>query len=161
MKLNKWCLIVLSLVIIMTGIGAKLPKMGVEVAEARDSEGSSLASQIKAKIDKLTERLFILILIEHYSKKYNVDSDLAYKIANCESGLNPTIKNKNSSASGVYQFISSTFRFTMKRMGEPINSDVFDPENNVKAGIWLLSQDGIRHWTSSFQCWSNKDLVKK
>jgi len=39
----------------------------------------------------------------------NVNPDTAVKIAQCESNFNPLAKNKNSSATGLYQFIDSTW----------------------------------------------------
>lgn len=89
-----------------------------------------------------------------------VDSELAVRIAKCESlgkdgKINPKAKNPGSSASGVFQFIESTWRETINRMGLPADSDVFDASLNIKAGIWLMKRAGGQPWEASSPCWKN------
>ena len=85
---------------------------------------------------------------------YNVDPELAVRIANCESGLDQGVRNlSGSSASGVFQFLKSTWKSTLTRMGWPANVDVFDGQSNIIAGLWLLKTDGPRHWYESRHCW--------
>lgn len=56
-----------------------------------------------------------------YAEKYGVDRDTALRIANCESGYKPDAKNPNSSATGIYQFIDSTWNNYCK--GDRLNAD--------------------------------------
>ena len=84
----------------------------------------------------------------------DIDPELAVRIANCESGLDQGVRNlSGSSASGIFQFLKSTWYDTLKRMGLPSTLDVFDGYTNIKAGIWLLKMDGPRHWYESRHCW--------
>lgn len=48
---------------------------------------------------------------------YNVSVERAISIADCESDFNPLAKNKNSSATGIYQFTSPTWKW-IKAEGE-------------------------------------------
>ena len=50
--------------------------------------------------------------------KYNLDKDLFHCIAEKESGYNPSATNSTSSAGGVFQFINSTWKSTVQRMGK-------------------------------------------
>ena len=92
--------------------------------------------------------------ITRVATEIGVSPTLAKAIAQCESGLKQGVKNKGSSASGVFQFLNSTWNDTLKRMNLPPTLDVFDAGSNILAGIWLLKTDGVRHWLESKPCWS-------
>jgi hypothetical protein len=75
-------------------------------------------------------------------------------IIQCESGWQPTAKNRNSTATGLCQFIRSTWVSTSVRMG--IDTDfslAVDPYENIDRCAWLFSQDGYVHWVESAKCW--------
>lgn len=91
-------------------------------------------------------------LIIEYSAKHKIDSAKALNIACAEScytnsdgdiAFNPSAKNPNSSAKGIYQFINGTWK-------KLCSGDVLDPEDNVKCGTRLLAlKNGIKHWEDS------------
>ena len=91
-------------------------------------------------------------LIYCFSDYYSLSRSKSLRVATCESGLDPYIKNRSgSSASGLYQFIARTWSTTIARMrtdGIWISNDVsvFDPYWNAYAAHWLASHDGWRHW---------------
>lgn len=91
--------------------------------------------------------------ITYFSEKYGVEPSLAIAIARCESGFVATAKNPSSSASGMFQFINSTWASTMNRMGLPTDTPKTDPVLGTMAGVWLLSVDGVVHWEESRSCW--------
>ena len=93
-------------------------------------------------------------LIADKAQRDGVPQVLALSIAYCESRFDPKAKNPSSTASGLAQFIKSTWRETMLRMDYPTSSNVFDPELHTEAFIWLLKEDGTSHWSSSKSCWS-------
>lgn len=49
-----------------------------------------------------------------------VNEETAVRILKCESGLNPSARNSNSSAKGLAQFIDGTWRW-IKAEGSPLN----------------------------------------
>ncbi len=92
--------------------------------------------------------------VEIFSAEFGVSAQLAKEIIRCESGWVRTAKNPRSSAGGYFQFLDSTWRTTMVRMGLPTSTPKDDPIISLKAGVWLLSQDGSGHWLESKQCWN-------
>ena len=92
-------------------------------------------------------------LLNHFSREYGVDFELAFKIVECESNFNRYAKNGSSSAESYFQFIDKTFEETMKRMNLPTSTSKFDMPIAIEAGVWLLKKDGVKHWESSESCW--------
>lgn len=91
--------------------------------------------------------------ITFLSKKYKVNKKLARAILGCEGGFNPNADNPNSSADGHWQFIDSTWKYTMRLMGLPENSNKKDEDINLEAGFFLLAKEGTVHWEESRHCW--------
>lgn len=75
-------------------------------------------------------------------------------IIQCESGWDSLAKNPNSTASGLGQFLSSTWKETNRRMGLETTPNVFDSKANIDAFVWLIEKDGNRHWLESKRCWN-------
>ena len=70
-------------------------------------------------------------LINKYASQNGFDPKLIAAIIEKESGFNPNAVNKSSRASGLMQFLPSTW----KSEG---GGDVFDPELNIKRGVEYL-----------------------
>jgi len=83
----------------------------------------------------------VIELIEQYSEEYQVPYRLAYELAKFESRLNPTAKNPNSSARGVYQFLTGTWKGFCE-------GDVLNAEDNISCALYLISKGGLSHWTA-------------
>jgi len=68
---------------------------------------------------------------------------VALEVARCESGLDERQVTPPYSASGLYQFLPSTWR------GTPYaHRSIFHPVQNAKAARWLVAHDGgWREWT--------------
>ncbi len=66
----------------------------------------------------------------------------AIRVAMCESGLNPNARNP-SGASGVFQFLPSTWAMTPYHAASPFNAWA-----NINAAHWLFVRDGYswREW---------------
>ena len=68
----------------------------------------------------------------------------AYRVAWCESRYDPAAYNRRSGASGLYQFLPSTWRATPQgRAG----LSPFDPYANAAAAAWLFTNHGPGHWS--------------
>ncbi len=68
----------------------------------------------------------------------------ALAVARCESGFNPNAKNPSSSASGVFQFLSGTWRTTSYAGYSPFNAWA-----NIQAAHQVFVRDGYswREWS--------------
>ena len=65
----------------------------------------------------------------------------AINVAYCESRYHPNSVNTSSGASGLFQFLPSTWAFTPEHASSP-----FDPAANAQAAAWLYSRDGPSQW---------------
>ncbi len=74
------------------------------------------------------------------------DVDTALRIMSCESGGNPSAKNPNSSASGLFQHLGKYWTGRSAAAGF-FGASIFDPEANVATAAWLRDQKGgWAHW---------------
>lgn len=89
-------------------------------------------------------------LIIKYSQQYGIDSAVPLCIAYYESGYNPSSKNKTSSASGVFQYLTGTWKGTDEgRAG----LSVFDADSNVKAAVkYMASRKSTQPWEVRSKC---------
>jgi hypothetical protein len=101
----------------------------------------------------LSEKAQIQMLIVEESLIHDYPPIRALAIARCESGYRADAKNANSSATGVFQFIRSTWLAT------PSGASGIPPTNweaNVKEAVTLLANGGESHWMAdpaSHNCW--------
>ena len=65
----------------------------------------------------------------------------AMNVAWCESRYHPNSVNSSSGASGLFQFLPSTWAFTPYASYSP-----FDPKYNALATAWLYHRDGPSQW---------------
>ena len=65
----------------------------------------------------------------------------AMNVAYCESRYHPNSVNSDSGASGLFQFLPSTWAFTPYAKYSP-----FDPKYNALAAAWLYQRDGPSQW---------------
>ena len=65
----------------------------------------------------------------------------AMNVAWCESRYHPNSVNSSSGASGLFQFLPSTWAFTPYAAKSP-----FDPRYNALAAAWLYQRDGPSQW---------------
>ena len=78
--------------------------------------------------------------VENYSSEYGVDSDFSFAIIKCESNFN-TNAVSSAGAKGLMQLTPDTFRWVAGKLyGTEIDEELlFDPETNIKCGIWYIS----------------------
>jgi hypothetical protein len=82
-------------------------------------------------------------LVEAY---FGANTDAALRVMACESGGNEYAKNPSSSASGLFQFLASTWE---RVTGEDYPGNVFDGESNIAAAAELTG--GGSDW-SQWNC---------
>jgi len=94
-------------------------------------EGRSNPPPSVLKKEEITvEEISVEDQIRKIAIENNFDPDTAIKIGICESNLDPNAKNKNSTASGIYQFINKTFE-------NYCEGNVFDIKDNTLCFIKL------------------------
>jgi len=82
------------------------------------------------------------------------DSEIGLKIAFCESSYRPNISHTNSSATGLFQIINSTWLENRKKMGLPTNLNLrLDPYENTRTAYFIYQKRGTRPWNASVGCW--------
>lgn len=89
-------------------------------------------------------------LIVHYSEVYGIDSLTPKCIAFKESGYNQFSKNSGSTASGVFQYLTSTWRNTDEGNA---GMNIFDADANVKAAVkYMAIHKDTQPWTVRSKC---------
>lgn len=92
-------------------------------------------------------------LIREKAVLYNVNPDHALAIAKCESEFVPTAKNPTSTASGVFQFLESSWQYYGARYwGSLEGKDVFNAEDNIELAMYVMSVNGYIDWQPSQSC---------
>lgn len=91
-------------------------------------------------------------LIVQYSNEYGSSPEIALRISYCESGWNQFSANKSSSARGVFQWLSSSWKNQPASFNGTVS--VFDADANVKAAVWLIAHGQTSPWNASRSCWS-------
>lgn len=92
-------------------------------------------------------------IITELSNDYGVESDIALAIAWCESRFRGDAKNPNSSATGVYQFIDSTWQVYSGIYNQ--NNKILNrlnPTDNISLALQVISNKGVSDWASSVSC---------
>jgi len=85
-------------------------------------------------------------------EQYGINPAVPLGIARCESGFNQFSKNKSSTASGVYQWLTKSW----KNQPASLNGTVspFDADANVRAAVWLIAHGKTSPWNASKKCWN-------
>lgn len=81
----------------------------------------------------------------------------ALRIIDCESNGDPDAYNPYSGASGLFQFLPSTWASTAPNAGYP-GASPFDPEANIASAAWLAGRYedlGLYYW----QAWSCRRVL--
>lgn len=81
---------------------------------------------------------------------YGLDG-IARRIAQCESGMNPRAENPRSSASGLFQFIDSTWR-SVTGLAPPASAYSVSTQVSAFWDLWNGGA-GASNWSPSAHCW--------
>jgi len=70
--------------------------------------------------------------------------------AKSESGLNPYARNGGGSgASGLFQFMPSTWSSTLARMGVRRGKSIYSAKWQARAAVWKFRNDGFGEWSGA------------
>ena len=83
-------------------------------------------------------------LIVSMAMYYRVDPYMAWQVAKCESGFDEEAKSKYSSATGLFQFIDSTWNHYCT--GDRLNA-----VDNTRCAMQIMAKGGWSHW----ECYNN------
>lgn len=83
----------------------------------------------------------IIQIIYAAADKYGQPRADMLRVAQCESVLDPNAVNSSSGASGLFQFMPSTFAFTPFA-----DQDIFDPVVSANAAGWMWDNGMRNHW---------------
>jgi soluble lytic murein transglycosylase-like protein len=98
-------------------------------------------------------------MIVQAADRYDVDPKVALAIAKCENRtLDPGKKNPHSSATGIYQFLTGSWKYYgVKHWGSVAGRDVMDPYDNIDLAMRVMaSARGTKDWAASASCWRPK-----
>jgi muramidase (phage lysozyme) len=68
--------------------------------------------------------------------------------------MNPNAQNAVSSASGIFQYIDSTFASQSAKYG--LTGDKNDPYIQIELTARILADGGLSHWAASSKCHQSK-----
>lgn len=91
-------------------------------------------------------------IVYYAALRHGADPDLMLRVAICESGLKPEAKNTASTASGLFQFLDSTFGSQAAIHG--ITGEKNDPMVQADLAARMIALGGITHWNASRACWA-------
>jgi soluble lytic murein transglycosylase-like protein len=100
--------------------------------------------QVPLSLDPGSVGAIQAIILDAFAPLGAAAQSWALRVAKCESNYNPYAVNRSSGASGLFQFLPSTWA------GSPYHAQsVFDPSANAHAAAWLYQRDGPSQWVCS------------
>ena len=129
--------------------------LGFNTKEGRVSTFKTLSRQEDKRMfleeDSFKGSPSVINVIKQAAASTGVSSDVLTRIAKAESGLRPNAKAKTSSATGLFQFIRSTWSQMVKKYGKETGigiEDIKDPKANAVMGA-LFTRDNIKSLRST------------
>ena len=84
-------------------------------------------------------------IIRAAAAKWGADETQLLRVSYCESRYNPNAYNASSGASGLFQFIASTWAPNSIRAGYS-GASVFDPVANANTAAYMFANQQARQW---------------
>lgn len=123
-------------------------KNGVNITVA-EAEAISSFLTTQDCLPNYDESQLVECAIKDAANRYNVNVDRMARIANCESGFDPKIKNRRSSALGLFQFLTSTWVWIQDAGAPYAHLDRTHARANAFTAAWLMARPslgGFGHW---------------
>ena len=121
---------------------AQFSKLVAQVVAARLQ--SPAPSQTPLSLDPGSVGAIQQIILDAFAAQGAAAQSWALRVAKCESNYNPYAVNRSSGASGLFQFLPSTWASSPYHAQSP-----FDPTANAKAAAWLYQRSGAGQWVCS------------
>jgi hypothetical protein len=105
------------------------------------------------ELERVAERPIYnsVLTLEEYAvfeaSKRNIDIETLLRVVQCESGWDQWAKNKNSSASGLFQILRGSWEYY------GCSGNVFAGRDNIDCAMIIIERDGFVPWDSSKSCW--------
>ncbi len=140
-------------------IALEPPSSPVERSESSTLSQTTLVAQNLSYVQRVLRKTtqdneppskWRAVIIEA-SQRNGADPTIAVRIARCESGFNPTAQNKTSTASGLFQFLTSTWESQSVKYG--ITGYKNDPYLQIELATKIMADQGYGRWESSIGCW--------
>ncbi len=131
---------------------AAAQKVAEEAAAAAEAAKKAAAEALRHRIVAQYGDSEIQNIIIDAANVYGVSSRLMLSIAQCESGFSPGSKNAHSAASGLFQFMPSTYANSPS--GEA-GLSIWDAKANAEAAAFKIANGGLNAWNASRGCWGN------
>ena len=118
-----------------------------EAARAESEKLANATPKISAPVSAGGD---IQQMIVTAANKYGVSSDRLLRIAKCESGFNPSAKNKGYYAgggnpTGLFQYLPETWTRYQRKMGVS-GWDIYNPQHQAELTAFAFSIGGSGEW---------------
>ena len=123
-------------------LAAQYAKLVAQVVAQRLQ--SPAPTQVPLSLDPGSVGAIQAIILDAFAPLGAAAQTWALKVAKCESNYNPYAVNRSSGASGLFQFLPSTWAASPYRA-----QSVFDPTANAHAAAWLYQRSGPGQWSCS------------
>ena len=107
-------------------------------------QGNSLVRSYPGALQNDLERL-----IWEVADKYQIEYDLLYNLAICESGLKHEKYGDNGRAYGLFQWWQSSWDMYNKKFGTTLDRKNIDDQTEMTAKV--LNIGGYKNWTNCFK----------
>jgi hypothetical protein len=122
----------------MSSIGTFVANDTSSISVANPVAASEMDRSLSKDVNPSKENM--IKVINKASEVTGVDSDIMLTMAQKESSLNPNARSRNSSASGLYQFIDSTWVDMVKKYGKKYGIDLRTPKTDPIANSLLAGE---------------------
>jgi len=120
---------------------AAFAKLVLQAAAIRAAEAPPPAPPVASRVDPASVGPMQDLIRQAFAPLGSGAQAWALRIAMCESQYNPYAVNRSSGASGLFQFLASTWAGTPQHASSP-----FDPAANAQAAAWLYQRYGAGQW---------------
>jgi hypothetical protein len=127
-----------SIVADRSTIGSSVANDTSSISVANPVAASEMDRSLSKDVNPSKENM--IKVINKASEVTGVDSDIMLTMAQKESSLNPNAKSRSSSASGLYQFIDSTWVDMVKKYGKKYGIDQNTPKTDPIANSLLAGE---------------------